>query len=102
MLALLVACASHVIAAVDATKAPAVPAPTPALGQQVGAAAWLVVPVLWRLPQARATAPALLALLALAVLSTAVAYLLYFRLVASIGPTKTATVAYLLPAFGTL
>lgn len=32
---------------------------------------------------------------------TAVAYLLYFRLVASIGPTKLSTVTYIIPVFGT-
>lgn len=77
-----------------------VSAPTLALGQQVAAAAWLVLPALWQLPQAQPTRGALLALLALAVLSTTVAYLLYFHLIATVGPTKTTTVTYLIPLFG--
>jgi drug/metabolite transporter (DMT)-like permease len=81
-------------------KLTGVPAPTLALGQQVAAAAWLLVPTLWQLPQAQPTRAALLALLALAVLSTTVAYLLYFHLIATVGPTRTTTVTYLIPLFG--
>ena len=40
-----------------------------------------------------------LAVLALALLSTSLAYLLYFNLLQSIGPTKVLTVTYLIPAF---
>ena len=38
--------------------------------------------------------------LTLALLCTAIAYLLYFRLISNVGPTKTLTVTYLVPAFG--
>jgi drug/metabolite transporter (DMT)-like permease len=79
-----------------------VPAPTLALGQQVGAAAWLVLPALWQLPNAHPTRLAVTALLGLAVLSTSLAYILYFHLIASVGPTNTTTVTYLIPLFGTL
>lgn len=40
--------------------------------------------------------------LALALLSTAVAYLLYFGLIQRVGPTKATMVTYLSPAFGLL
>jgi drug/metabolite transporter (DMT)-like permease len=60
------------------------------------------VPALWRLPQAQVTPAAALALAALVVLSTVFAYLLYFHLLASVGPTKVTTTAYLLPVFGML
>jgi len=40
-----------------------------------------------------------LAVLALAIFSTAIAYLLYFRLIQNIGATKALTVTYLVPAF---
>ena len=56
-------------------------------------------------PGGRATpAPpaALLAPAALATVSTALAYLRYFRLDERIGPTRTPTVTYLIPLFGTL
>jgi drug/metabolite transporter (DMT)-like permease len=40
--------------------------------------------------------------LALAVASTAVAYLLYFKLIATIGPARALTVTFLIPLFGVL
>jgi drug/metabolite transporter (DMT)-like permease len=40
--------------------------------------------------------------LALALASTALAYLLYFRLIASIGPGRALTVTFLIPLFGVL
>jgi drug/metabolite transporter (DMT)-like permease len=57
--------------------------------------------VIWA-PAAVPPPVALGSALALGVLSTAVAYLLYFRLIERVGPTKTATVTYLLPVFGLL
>jgi drug/metabolite transporter (DMT)-like permease len=41
-----------------------------------------------------------LCVLALAVLSTAVAYLLFFYLISSAGPTATSTVTLIVPVFG--
>lgn len=103
IVATLVATCAYALAGVYAKRQLAgVPAPALALGQQLGAAAWLVAPALWQLPQAHPTRSAAFALVALAVLCTAVAYLLYFHLLAEIGPTKTATVTYLLPLFGML
>jgi len=43
-----------------------------------------------------------LAVLALGVVCTGVAYLIYFRLIARIGPTRAITVTYLVPVFGML
>lgn len=101
--AVLVATCSYALAGVWAKRRLSdAPPTTLALGQQVGAAAWLVAPALWQLPSAPPTRTAVLALLALVLLSTTVAYVLYFRLIASVGPTKTNTVTYLLPVFGTL
>jgi drug/metabolite transporter (DMT)-like permease len=40
--------------------------------------------------------------IALALASTALAYLLYFRLIATIGPTRALTVTFLIPLFGVL
>jgi drug/metabolite transporter (DMT)-like permease len=81
-------------------KLAGVPASTLALGQQLGAAVWLVVPALWLAPSAQPTPGAVWALVALAVVCTAVAYVLFFQLLASIGPTKVTTVTYLIPVFG--
>jgi drug/metabolite transporter (DMT)-like permease len=41
-------------------------------------------------------------MLLLALLCSAVAYLLYFRLIADVGPTRAMTVTFLMPAFGLL
>jgi drug/metabolite transporter (DMT)-like permease len=58
------------------------------------------------LPFIRATqAPTLevsLAVLALGVLCTGIAYLLYFRLIRDLGPTSALTVTFLIPVFGVL
>ena len=99
--AMLLGSASYAIAGIYAKRRLAgVPPATLALGQQLGAAAWLVAPAAWTLPDAQPTRAALLALAALAVLSTTVAYLLYFHLIQTVGPTRTSMVTYLLPVFG--
>ena len=101
VVATLVATASYALAGIYAKKRLGdVPAPALALGQQLGALPWLVLPAAWQLPQAHPTGGALAALLALGVLSTAFAYLLYFQLIGTVGPTRTSTVTYLLPVFG--
>jgi drug/metabolite transporter (DMT)-like permease len=41
-------------------------------------------------------------ILGLAVLCSSVAYVLYYRLIADVGPTRALTVAFLMPAFGML
>ena len=73
------------------------------------AAATLLVAAAVLLPFAPTTrdlgaVPALawLAVLALAVVSTAVAYLLFYRLIADVGPVKAITVTLLVPVFGML
>jgi drug/metabolite transporter (DMT)-like permease len=42
------------------------------------------------------------AVVLLGVLCTGIAYLLYFRLIADVGPTRALTVTFLIPAFGML
>ena len=39
---------------------------------------------------------------ALALASTAIAYLIYFKLIADIGPSRALTVTFLIPLFGVL
>ena len=80
-----------------------VPAFINAHGSMWGASLWLL-PLLWFIPLP-VTAPAqqsLLAVLALGVVCTGVAYLLYFRLVQDLGATPTLTVTFLIPVFGVL
>jgi drug/metabolite transporter (DMT)-like permease len=73
-----------------------------AIGQQMGAAMLLLPLAAVTLPPEPLPLPAALSALALALLCTAVAYLLYFRLIANFGPTKTLTVTFLSPVFGLL
>jgi drug/metabolite transporter (DMT)-like permease len=73
-----------------------------AAGNQL-AAALVLVPLLPLLPPP--AAPTMLAianLLALALLASAVAFPLYFRLIADVGATRALTVTYLIPLFGLL
>ncbi len=72
------------------------------IGQQFGAFVLLLPFALLVPPRATPSLPAIAALLLLAILGTVVAYLLFFRLISSVGPTQTASVAYLIPLFGTM
>ena len=53
-------------------------------------------------PDERPSTIALLSVLALALPSTALAYMLFFRLISNVGPTSTSTVTLLVPLFGLL
>jgi drug/metabolite transporter (DMT)-like permease len=53
-------------------------------------------------PDAPPTARAWFALIAMGIASTGLAYILYFRLIANVGPAKAITVAYLIPAFAVI
>lgn len=76
-----------------------VPPLSVAAGSQLAATAVLALPAWWAWP-AHAPAPGeWLAAAALALLCTGVAYVLYFRLIASAGPANAIAVTYLVPAF---
>src|SRR5918992_414077 len=72
------------------------------IGQQAGATGILLPPAVATLPEELPSLTVVLSVLGLALLSTALAYLLYFRLITSVGPTKTLTVTFLVPVFGVL
>ena len=72
------------------------------LGQLTGGAIILLPLAAASLPGERPSAAVTLCVLGLALLSTAVAYLLYFRLIENVGPTSTVTVTLLVPLFGLL
>ncbi|MGH8672945.1 MAG: DMT family transporter, partial [Burkholderiales bacterium] len=73
-----------------------------AAGNQL-AAALVLLPLLPFLPPVAAPTPIVIAnLLALALLASGVAFLLYFRLIADVGATRALTVTYLIPLFGVL
>jgi len=75
-----------------------------AAGSLCGAALWLApAALLWMPPLTGPDAPgwrAWGAVALLAVLCTAVAYVLYFRLIERAGPQRALTVTYLIPVFG--
>jgi drug/metabolite transporter (DMT)-like permease len=70
-----------------------------AAGSQLAATALLAGPALWLWPSASPTAAEWLMVALLALPCTALAYLLYFRLIAHAGPTNASTVTFLIPAF---
>ena len=103
VLALLVASASYASSGIyTKLKLKGVSTYSLALGQQIGALVWLVVPGAVLLPRTVPSSAAMGALLALGALSTALAYLIFFKLLERVGPTKTTTVTYLIPIVGML
>jgi drug/metabolite transporter (DMT)-like permease len=75
---------------------------TMATGSQV-AAALLILPLLPLAPMRSALTPSLLLVAcALALLCTAIAYVLYFRLIVDLGATRALTVTFLIPLFALL
>jgi len=75
---------------------------TISIGQQLAAGALLLPFALVELPNARFTWLAVGAMLGLALLSTVIAYLLYFHILQAAGPTQALTVTFLMPIFGVL
>ncbi|WP_257388995.1 DMT family transporter, partial [Tahibacter caeni] len=73
-----------------------------AAGGQAFAALALAAPTIRHWPAALPSAHAWLAFAALAIGCTALAYLLFFRLIARIGAARTMTVSFLIPLFGAL
>lgn len=79
-----------------------VPPLTMAVGQQAAAAAILLPLATVTFPGEPPSSSVVFSVLALALLSTALAYLLYFQLITNVGPTKTLSVTFLVPVFGVL
>lgn len=100
VLACLLACACYGIAA-SFTKRylGGLPSLVTATGSQCGAALSLALPTLWLWPAQTPGLKTWLALLALGVLCTGVAYILYFRLIQRAGPARALTVTFLIPVF---
>lgn len=73
-----------------------------ATGSQLSAALVLAVPAMLLWPAAPISAKAWSAVLLLGLLSTAVAYFLFFRLIANIGPANAIAVTFLIPVFAVL
>ncbi len=101
--AVLGASVSYAVGAVYAKRAfDGVPSLTLATGQVTAAAGIMLPLAAVSLPDQAPSVAVIACVLALAVLSTSVAYLLYFYLISSVGPTGTSTVTLLVPVFGLL
>lgn len=101
--AMLIASLSYALGGVYAKRHfVGVPALTLAIGQQFAASLLLVIPALATAPESVPSLTVSVSVVLLALLCTAVAYLLYFYLIEHVGPTKTLTVTYLIPLFGSL
>jgi len=73
-----------------------------ATGSQIGAALGLALPTWWFWPAQTPGAGAWMALLAVGVLCTGVAYVLYFRLIDKMGASASLTVTFLIPVFAVI
>jgi drug/metabolite transporter (DMT)-like permease len=73
-----------------------------AIGQLTAATALLLPLSVVSVPEQAPSLAVALCVLGLALLSTVMAYLIYFRLIENVGPTSTTTVTLLVPVFGLL
>ena len=73
-----------------------------AAGSQVGASLALLLPCVLTWPSVMPSAPAWAAVVASGVICTALAYILYFRIIGQVGPAKSLTVTFLIPVFAML
>jgi drug/metabolite transporter (DMT)-like permease len=73
-----------------------------AIGQLTAATALLLPLSVVSVPEQAPSLAVALCVLGLALLSTVMAYLIYFRLIQNVGPTSTTTVTLLVPVFGLL
>ncbi len=100
VLACLVACICYGISASYAKRyLMGIPPLVTATGSQLGATLGLALPTIWLWPQHTASTQAWLALLAVGILCTGVAYILYFKLIETVGPARSLTVTFVAPVF---
>ncbi len=73
-----------------------------AAGSQTGATLGLALPAIWFWPAQMPSTTAWLALLAVGVVCTGVAYILFFRLIETAGPARALAVTFVVPVFAVL
>jgi drug/metabolite transporter (DMT)-like permease len=73
-----------------------------AAGSQISATALLLPFSIFFMPDTLPSVNAIWSVLLIGVVCTGVAYILFFRLIAQLGPAKAISVTYLIPAFGIL
>lgn len=100
VLACLLACVCYALSASYAKRYLAgLPPLVTAAGSQIGATLGLALPAAWLWPARLPGSSAWLALLAVGVLCTGIAYVLYFRLIENAGPARALAVTFLVPVF---
>ena len=100
VLACLLACACYGVAANAAKRyLGGLPALVTATGSQMGATLGLLLPALWFWPARMPGLHAWLALLALGIACTGIAYILFFRLIERAGPPRALAVTFVVPVF---
>ncbi|MFM9879906.1 MAG: DMT family transporter [Burkholderiaceae bacterium] len=70
-----------------------------ATGSLISASLGLALPALWLWPTVAPSAQAWLALIAVALLCTALAFVLFFRLIEAAGPARALSVTFVIPVF---
>src|ERR671910_329351 len=99
--AMLVASLGYALGSVYAKRTFVGSSPLAIATGQLTAASLLMMPLAAvTVPDERPSTIVVLSVLGLALPSTALAYMLYFRLIENVGPTSTATVTLLVPLFG--
>ena len=73
-----------------------------ATGSQIGASILLLPGAILLWPENSISAQAWASVIVMGIASTGIAYILYFRLIAHVGPAKAITVTFLVPAFAVL
>ena len=103
VLACLLACVCYAISA-SYTKRylSGLPPLVTAAGSQIGATLGLALPALWLWPARMPSASAWLALLAVGVVCTGIAYIVFFRLIENAGPQRALSVTFVVPVFAVL
>ncbi|MDM0111882.1 DMT family transporter [Variovorax sp. J22R133] len=103
VLACLGACLSYGLSA-SATRRylTGVPTLATATGSQIGASLALALPSIWLWPAQPPSLRAWLALLFVGIMCTALAYILFFRLIATAGPARALTVTFIVPVFAVM
>ncbi len=76
------------------------PAMANAAGSQIGGSLVLLLPALMTVPTKMPSFNAWAAIILLAFFCTAMAYILFFRLITRMGPARTVSVTFLIPVFG--
>ncbi len=76
-----------------------VPGPVLATGAMIASTAYLLIPAVWQWPTEAPTTGAIASLLALAIIGTAAAQLVFYRTLRLYGSNRVSLVAYLMPGF---